>query len=121
MSKCYLPHDVLLAVAQDLQAQVRFPEGNIGLAVATIILNARLGAELGGVLTPEQLSGLKRRLRSLELLDAAPRAAVGMSFADAFRYHILVCLAMACGDFFDSAILWQRRPRTFRDLKRGGG
>lgn len=93
-------------MAQGPQAQVRILGGNIGLTVATIILNARLSAELSGVLTPEQLNGLKRSLRSLELLDAAPRAAVGMSFADAFRYQILVCLDTACGDFFGSALLW---------------
>lgn len=109
------------AVAQGLQAQLRILGGNIGLAVATIILNARLNADLSGVLTPEQLSGLKRSLKTLSLLNPSEKAAVGASFANSFRYQILVCLGVACLGLCSCALIWQRHPRTFQDLKRNGG
>jgi hypothetical protein len=57
-----------LAPAQGLMAQSRILGGNIGLAIATVIQNNKLGSGLRGVLSPSQIADLRQMpLRSLHL------------------------------------------------------
>nr|OQO31265.1 hypothetical protein B0A51_01019 [Rachicladosporium sp. CCFEE 5018] len=109
------------ASAQGVQAQTRVLGGNLGLAIATIILNARLNIDLDGTLTAQQLSDLKRSLNSIGSLKPTQVAAVGTSFANAFRIQLLVCLGVAIVSLMCCAMIWQRNPRTFMDLKAAGG
>ncbi|OQN98776.1 hypothetical protein B0A48_15445 [Cryoendolithus antarcticus] len=109
------------ASAQGVQAQTRILGGNLGLAIATIILNARLNVDLNGTLTPQQLSDLKRSLNSIGSLDPRQVQAVGLSFANAFRIQLVVCLGVAIVSLCCCAMIWQRNPRTFKDLKEAGG
>lgn len=101
--------DPSLASAQGVQAQARMLGGNLGLAVATIVLNAWLDTDLSGVLTPHQLSELKRSLNSIGSLTAVQVAAVGRSFADAFRLQLLVCLGVALASLLSCALVWKHR------------
>lgn len=113
---CLSHAQILLASAQGLQSQARLLGGNIGLALATIILNIHLNADLKGILTPAQISDLRHSLNAIEHFSPREIAAVAESFAHAFKTQLQVCTGVATASLLFGLMAWQRHPPTFVDL-----
>jgi len=88
-----------MASAQGLLNQGRILGGNIGLAVATIMLNNHLSEDLKGALTQAQIESLRRDVNVVETLSGDEAKAVGMAVASAFRGQMLACVGVAGGLF----------------------
>lgn len=95
-------------------AQARILGGAIGLAVATAIFNARPGGELEGVLTGEQLAGLRRSLGMLGVLDGVQREAVRGVFAWSFDRQLRVCAYVAAVCLVVSGFAYTKDPPEIR-------
>lgn len=100
------------ASAQGLTSQMRILGGNIGLSLATIILNAHLSSDLAGILTPLQISNLRQSLNAVETLTPGQIAAVAASFANAFRSQMQACMGVAGGCLVVALFAWQKHPPT---------
>lgn len=103
------------APAQGLMAQSRILGGNIGLAVATIVLNRELSKSLSasGLFTPEEIKSVQGSLNAVETFTAAQREAVGRSFSSAFKIQIQICLILAALSLLLCALTWERHPPSF--------
>jgi len=104
-----------MASAQGLLNQGRILGGNIGLAVATIILNAHLSSDLKDILAPAQIAELRHSINAIDALTAKEAAAVRLAVAAAFRGQMFACLGVACACFVACLFLWQRNPPTMKD------
>jgi hypothetical protein len=97
-------------------AQSRILGGNIGLAIATVIQNNKLGSGLRGVLSPSQIADLRQSLNAIEKFTLSEAAAVAGVFQGAFIAQIEVCVVLAgvclllCGFIFD------RNPPSFAKM-----
>lgn len=113
------PHaNNVIASAQGLQSQARILGGNIGLAIATIILNSHLTSDLAGILTPQQISDLRRSLNAIETFTPREIAAVAESFAHAFKTQLQACASVSAACFVFCFLAWQRHPPSFVDLEK---
>jgi len=105
------------AAAQGLLSETRILGGNVGLAVSTIILNARLSHDLKDVLSPQQLLAIQNSLNSIALLDPVQQAAVQRTFARAFQTQFWVCIGIGALAALTGVFLWQRHPPTFASVE----
>ena len=99
-------------------SQARILGGNIGLALATIILNSHLTSDLAGILSPQQISNLQGSLNAIETFTPSEVAAVTVSFANAFKSQSQGCTGAAAACLVVSLFAWQRNPPNFIDLER---
>ena len=96
--------------------QARIFGGAIGLAASTIILNIRFVDELQGVLTSEQLIGLRQSLNYIPLLTPAQQYAVALTFAKSFNDQLRYCTYVAAVCLVISLFTFSRHPTNL--LKR---
>jgi hypothetical protein len=80
-----------IASAQGAIGQARVLGGNIGLAIATIIFNKRVAADLSESLSPTQLENLQQSLSTISNLDLSQQAAVATVFSNSFNEEMRVC------------------------------
>lgn len=94
-------------------AQSRILGGNIGLAIATVIQNNKLGSGLRDVLSPSQIADLRQSLNAIQNFSASGAAAVGGVFQNAFitRIEVFVVLAGVC--LLLCAFIYDRKPPSF--------
>jgi hypothetical protein len=113
------PHaNNVIASAQGLQSQARILGGNIGLALATIILNSHLTSDLAGMLTPQQINDVRRSLNAIETFTPREIAAVAESFARAFKTQLQACAGVSAACFVVCFLAWQRHPPSFVDWEK---
>ncbi|PWY68668.1 MFS general substrate transporter [Aspergillus heteromorphus CBS 117.55] len=98
------------APAQGLVAQSRVLGGNIGLAIATVILNQHLVSDLQGILSDSQLNDLRHSLTAIRSLDPHDVEAVRASFADAFHSQMEVSMFVAAAALLAALCTWKRYP-----------
>jgi hypothetical protein len=108
----------MIASAQGLQSQARILGGNIGLAIATIILNSHLTSDLAGILTPQQINDVRRSLNAIETFTAPEIAAVAESFAQAFKTQLQACAGVSTACLLFCFLACQRHPPSFVDLEK---
>jgi hypothetical protein len=104
-------------MAQGVQAQARLFGSNIGLALATIILNASLDSNLAGTLSAQELGAVKKSLNAVSKLTPSQAQAVGQSIADAFSVQLLVCLGVTIVGLLCCGLIWQKDPQSFKDME----
>ncbi|PYH96079.1 MFS general substrate transporter [Aspergillus ellipticus CBS 707.79] len=96
------------ASAQGLVAQSRVLGGNIGLAIATVILNQHLVSDMQGTLSDSQIDDLRHSLTATRTLDPHAVEAVRASFADAFHSQMEVSMYIAAAALVAGLCTWQR-------------
>lgn len=106
-----LPEDA--ASAQGLLGQTRILGGNIGLAIATVVLNAGLSADLKGVLTEAQINRLRRSLNEVNSFNPQQIHQVGIAFAKAFRIELIICATLTAAAFVAVLCSYENHPPTF--------
>ena len=72
------------ASAQGLLGQSRLLDGNIGLAIATIVLNSHFDSDLSSMLSSSIISDLKKSLNTFGKLNPIQKQAVAASYSNAF-------------------------------------
>ena len=98
------------ASAQGLLNQGRILGGNIGLAVATIVLNSHLSSDLEDTLTPLQIADLRKSINTIQTLTPSEAAAVARSVSNAFQSQMRGCLGVAVACLIACLFLWQKNP-----------
>ncbi|KAI1203888.1 major facilitator superfamily transporter [Nemania serpens] len=86
------------APAQGIAAQVRLFGGSLGIAASSAILQTTLQAQVGGSITPQQISSAEAGVTKL---DSNDMATIRRAYADAFRQDMQVCTIIA-----GIALLW---------------
>ena len=104
------------ASAQGLASQSRILGGNIGISIATVILNSHLSSDLAGVLTPLQISDLRRSINTIETLTRHQQTTVAASFVKAFKSQLQGCVGVAAACLIIGLLAWQRHPPTMAEL-----
>lgn len=94
-------------------AQSRILGGNIGLAIATIILNQHLTSDLNSLLSPSQISDLRHSLNAIRDFTPNQVVAVAESFSRAFKGQMEVCIGIAALSFVICWAGWMRDPPSF--------
>lgn len=97
-------------------SQARLLGGNIGLAIATIVLNQRLISDLTGVVPADEVDNLRHSLLALSLLTPAQADVVRKSFAGAFVTQLDINLGVAGLALLVALGTWERRPTTLADV-----
>ena len=100
-------------------SQNRSLGGNIGLAIATIILNQHLQDDLQGILTETQINNIRHSLTAMSTLSSPQVHATQISFSKAFRTQMEVCMCVAAAALLSGLCSWQRHPLTFAENERG--
>ncbi|KAL9622620.1 MAG: hypothetical protein Q9160_003117 [Pyrenula sp. 1 TL-2023] len=104
------------APAQGLMAQSRILGGNIGLAIATIILNQHLASDLKSSLSQSQISSLRHSLNAIRDFTPDEVAAVAKSFSGAFKAQLEVCMGIAALSFVICFASWMKDPPSFESM-----
>lgn len=107
----------VLAAAQGLTAQNRIFGGSLGLSIATIVLNSHITSDLKGVLSQEQINGLRQSLTSISSFTPEEALAVVGVFAEAFKSIMRVCIYVAAAGFVVGLFAWERVPTEHKELK----
>lgn len=97
-------------------AQSRIVGGNIGLSLATIILNRHSTSGLKDVLTSKQITSLRKSLTSIESFTPEQRVEVSRVFSDAFKTQIEVCAVLGAVCLILCIFAWDRDPPSFAKL-----
>lgn len=99
----------LSALALGVVNQARILGGTIGLAVSTIIFNIRVGTDLKGILSPSEITALRRTLNSIPYFSVAQQAAISYAFALSFNEQMRVCMYIAAVCWVVSASTWSAK------------
>lgn len=97
-------------------AQSRILGGNIGLAIATIILNQHLSSDLKSSLSQTQISNLRHSLNAIRDFTPDEVVAVAKSFSGAFKAQLEVCMGIAALSFVICFASWMKDPPSFESL-----
>jgi hypothetical protein len=97
-------------------SQARLLGGNIGLAIATIVLNQHLISDLRGVVPADEIDTLRHSLFAISLLTPVQAEVVRRSFAGAFVTQLEINLGVAGLALIVALGTWERRPTTLRDV-----
>ena len=98
------------ALAQGIVNQARILGGTIGLACSTIILNIRFGTDLSEILSPAQITGLRRTLEEITSLTIDQQVAVQRAFANAFQDQFRICTYLAAATLLFALLTFTRNP-----------
>ncbi|EED14464.1 MFS multidrug transporter, putative [Talaromyces stipitatus ATCC 10500] len=104
------------ASAQGLMSQGRLLGGNLGLAIATVVLNQQLVSDLSGIVPSDELDNLRHSLLAMSSLTAQQAAVVRQAFADAFKTQLVINMGVAGAAFVFSMYTWERHPTTFAQV-----
>lgn len=104
------------ASAQGLMSQGRLLGGNLGLAIATIVLNQQLVSDLSGIVPPDEIDNLRHSLLAISSLTAQQAEVVRQAFADAFKTQLVINMGVAGAAFVFSVCTWERHPATFAQV-----
>lgn len=96
-------------------SQSRILGGNIGLSIATVILNQHLVSDLQGTLSNKQINNLRHSLTAIDTLAPHQIEAVRSTFASAFRTQMEICTCVAAGALVVGLLVWQRHPPSISD------
>lgn len=97
-------------------SQGRLLGGNIGLAIATIVLNQQLVTDLSSIVPADELNNLRHSLLALSLLTPEQAEVVQGSFARAFQIQLDINMGVAGAALLFAVCTWERRPTTFAQL-----
>ena len=78
----------------------------IGLAVSTIIFNIRIGNDLKGILSPNEITALRHTLNAIPDFTLPQQAAIAYAFAKSFNAQLRVCMYVAAVCWVVSACTW---------------
>lgn len=109
-----------LAAAQGAVAQVRVLGGSLGLGICTIIFNAILQGSLGpateaGMFPRTALDQLHRSPLAVFMLPPEQQALVKTVYSDAFRFQMLLMMAVAALAVVASAGTYRSKPPAVVD------
>ncbi|KAI1818551.1 putative MFS multidrug transporter [Poronia punctata] len=99
-----------LAVAQGIVAQARVLGGSIGIALCSILLNARVDKDLSGVMDPDDLSALHHSPTIAQWLPPALQLKVKSVYAEAFTDDIKLMIGIAAIGVAVSFFTYEGRP-----------
>jgi hypothetical protein len=97
-------------------SQGRLLGGNIGLAIATIVLNQQLISDLSGIVPSDELDNLRHSLLAMSSLTAQQAEVVRQAFADAFKTQVVINIGVAGAAFVFAMCTWERHPTTFAQV-----
>jgi hypothetical protein len=97
--------------------QARVLGGNIGLAIASIILSQQVSTNLSEALNVTQLKNLQQSLSTLSSLDLSQQAAVAVVFSNAFNEQMRVCTYSSAVALIVALFTWQRNPASVLENK----
>lgn len=97
-------------------SQGRLLGGNLGLAIATIVLNQQLISDLSGIVSPDELNTLRHSLLAISSLTPQQVEIVQQAFADAFKTQLVTNMGVVGAAFVFSICTWERHPTTFAQL-----
>lgn len=113
--------------------QVRVLGGTIALAIWSVsavctdyacrlilysssLLSNLLKTRLLGVISPAEFLKISDTLSSIESLDSVQKLAVKRAFADGYNLQMKVLTAFSGIAFLSSLFLWERTPRTVKNI-----
>ena len=91
--------------------------GNVGLAIATIIFNRRVAADLPGTLSATQLADLQQTLSVISSFDPSQQAAVAKVFSNSFNEEMRACMYVSAVAVVASLLTWERNPASVAEYK----
>lgn len=97
-------------------SQGRILGGNLGLAIATIVLNQQLISDLSGIVPSDVLNNLRHSLLAMASLTAQEAEVVRQAFADAFKTQLVINMGIAGAALVFSICTWERHPTTFAQV-----
>lgn len=97
-------------------SQGRLLGGNLGLAIATIVLNQELVSDLSGIVPPDEINNLRHSLLAISSLTAQQAEVVRQAFADAFKTQLVINMGVAAAAFVFAICTWERHPTTFAQV-----
>jgi hypothetical protein len=106
-----------LASLQGAIGQARILGGSIGLAIATIIFNHDIAADLADTLSPIQLSNLQQSITTIFDLEPQQQANVAEVFADSFNKQLRVCMYLSAAALVVAIFSWQKNPASVDDTQ----
>jgi hypothetical protein len=109
-SLCELATNFLTASLQGALGQARVLGGTIGLAIATIIFNHNIAADLSGTLSPALLLNVQQSITTIFDLDPGQQVEVAAVFASSFNTQMRICMYMAMAALVASLFTWQKSP-----------
>jgi hypothetical protein len=104
------------ASAQGLMSQGRLLGGNLGLAIATIVLNQQLVSDLSGVVPPDEIDNLRHSLLAISSLTAQQAEVVRQAFADSFKTQLVINMGFTAAALVLAMCTWERHPTTFAQV-----
>lgn len=99
-----------LAVAQGVIAQARVLGGSIGIALCSIIFNAKVAHDLSGNMDPDDLEALHHSPTIGPWLPPELQSKVKAAYADAFTDDIKLLMGVAAIGIITSCFTYQRQP-----------
>lgn len=99
-----------LAVAQGIIAQARVLGGSIGIALCSIIFNAKVAHDLSGEMDPDDLEALHHSPTIAPWLPPELQGKVKVAYADAFTNDIKLLMGIAAIGIISSCFTYQRQP-----------
>ncbi|KIN02299.1 hypothetical protein OIDMADRAFT_103461 [Oidiodendron maius Zn] len=97
--------------------QARVLGGTIGLAIATIIFNHNIAADLSGTLSPKQLLQLQQSITTIFDLDPSQQVKVAVVFANSFNIQMRNCMYLSAAALVVALFTWQRNPASIADSR----
>ncbi|KAI0532495.1 major facilitator superfamily domain-containing protein [Xylaria digitata] len=99
-----------LAVAQGIVAQARVFGGSIGIAICSIIFNARVAHDLSGMMDPDDLEALHHSPTIAPWLPNDLQRKVKTVYAEAFTDDIKLVMGVAAIGIITSVFTYQTQP-----------
>ena len=106
-----------VAAAQGAISQARILGGSLGLAMATIVLNSKLGDGLAGVQDPAQIKGLEQSLSSIATLSGPDYAMVAQIYTDSFNTQMRICTYLSAATVIAALCTYQKKPASVAAMK----
>lgn len=103
-------HPADLAVAQGIVAQARVLGGSIGIALCSVIFNARVANDLSGTMDPDDLAALHHSPTIASWLPPDLQLKVKLVYASAFTDDIKLMIGVAVLGIITSCFTYQRQP-----------
>jgi hypothetical protein len=103
-------HEIDLAVAQGIVAQARVLGGSIGIALCSLIFNARVARDLSGTMNPADLDALHHSPTIASWLPPALQMKVKSVYALAFTDDIKLMIGVAAIGIITSCFAYERHP-----------
>ncbi|KAL8653431.1 MAG: hypothetical protein Q9226_003849 [Calogaya cf. arnoldii] len=109
------PEDV--AAAQGALSQARILGGSIGLAMATIVLNNKIGDNLAGVMPPVGIEAIQQSVNAVAALSPANQGLVAKAYSDAFNEQMRICTYLSAAAFVTSLATYQKNPPSIAAMR----